>query len=145
MAFAQTKVHVGPVPCLTFRSRHVRQLPGGCSIPQRILGTLPRLCGTLAIMNPHADPHITIAECRRIVATPAPDRGEPRWHVQSVDAFNKAFATWQRANTSCSSFRPRVWVELDAGTPQEKWDPRTCWCLLRDSPQRRPSRETFFL
>ena len=55
-------------------------------------------------MNPHADPHITIAECRRIVATPPPDRGELRWHIQSVDAFNTAFATWQRAQTSCSKF-----------------------------------------
>ena len=55
-------------------------------------------------MNPHADPHIAIAECRRIVATPPPDRGEPRWHIQSVDAFNKAFATWQRAHTSGSNF-----------------------------------------
>ena len=55
-------------------------------------------------MNPHADPHITIAECRRIVATPPPDRGELRWHIQSVDAFNTAFATWQHAQTSCSKF-----------------------------------------
>ena len=55
-------------------------------------------------MNPHADPHITIAECRRIVATPPPNRGEPRWHIQGVDAFNKALATWQRAQTSCSKF-----------------------------------------
>ena len=65
---------------------------------------MPRMCGTLAIMNPHADPHITIAECRRVVATPPPDQGEPRWHIQSADAFNAAFQTWQFAITKCSNF-----------------------------------------